>query len=120
MNRNGILHVQRTLYALNALIWFLFGCITLFTGKRGDASAVTMLITGVMMFGNAGVLLYLGWRILYQKIPDLIIAAAVLGLNILLTFTDQMGFFDWATLVLDLVLAVLLGVTIVQAFRDRR
>jgi hypothetical protein len=36
-------------------------------------------------------------------------ALAVLGANILLTFTDQFGIFDFITLVVDVVLVVLLA-----------
>jgi hypothetical protein len=116
MTQNKLLQTQRWLYRLNGVIWISLGISTLFRGSSGPASAGTMLVIGVMMFGNAAAFLYLGWRIVHLKVFDLIAAALVLGVNILLTFTDQMGFLDWATLVMDLVLA---GLLVVTFFRRR-
>ncbi|MBN1264714.1 MAG: hypothetical protein JXA25_04425 [Anaerolineales bacterium] len=114
MTETRLLKIQRWLYGLNALIWVTIGVFTLLRGASGSAPADIMIVIGVMMFGNAAMLLYLSWRIVYQKTLDLVLAALVLGVNILLTFTDQMGFFDWATLVLDLLLAVLLVMTVIK------
>jgi len=114
MTQGKLLQTQRWLFILNGVIWISLGVATLTRGASGPASPGTMHIIGAMMFGNAAAFLYLGWRIVHNKVIDLIAAALVLGVNIILTFTDQMGFLDWATLVLDLVLAGLLVLTFIR------
>lgn len=113
----GILVLQRRLYLLSTLIWTGLGVVTLARGASAAASAGTMVVIGVLMFGNAAAFALAGWRIVYRKPLDLMLAAAVLGVNIVLTFTDQMGFLDWATLALDLLLAALLVPLLVSQVR---
>jgi len=113
----GILVIQRWLYLLNALIWIGLGVATLARGASAAASAGTMTVIWVLMFGNAAAFALAGWRIVHRKPMDLMLAGIVLGVNIVLTFTDQMGFLDWATLALDLLLAALLMPLLVSQVR---
>ncbi len=69
-----------------------------------------MAIMGVMMFGNAGAMLLSAWLLLKKRMPVFIFMLLLLIVNILLTFTDQVGFWDWLTVLIDFVLGgILLG-----------
>lgn len=106
------IRIAQALFVLNAAIWLTFGIVTLarMAGKS-SGMAVTMVVIGVMMFGNAAAMLVnavgLGtrWKLVY------FFALAVLTVNIILTFTDQVGFFDVATVTIDLILLGLLIAT---------
>lgn len=111
MRRISLLKISQTLFSLNALIWVGLGIGTLW--RLGDTSPnlrFIMAIMGVMMFGNAGAFLLSAWLLPKKRMPVVIFALAVLLVNILLTFTDQVGFWDWATVLIDFVLVgILLG-----------
>ena len=107
----GILKISQSLFSLNALVWIGLGMGTLL---RLDATSpnlkIIMAIIGVMMFGNAGALLLSAWLLPKKRMPAVILILLILAVNILLTFTDQVGFWDWATVLVDLLLVgILLG-----------
>ncbi len=103
--------IAQTLFSLNALIWLGLGFGTLL--RLGDTSPelkVVMAIFGVMMFGNAGAFLLSAWLLPKKRMPAFVFILLILLVNILLTFTDQVGFWDWATVLIDVVLVgILLG-----------
>ncbi len=68
------------------------------------------------MLGNAAALLLCAWLLRRPGSLALPATTAVLAINILLTFTDQVGILDVATAVLDVVL---LGI-VLAAFRAAR
>jgi len=93
------------LFVLNAIIWFLLGIFTLIRLSDGSSErAMTMLVIGVMMFGNAAAMLISGWGIGRGQKIFYYLALAVLFVNIVLTFTDEFGLLDLLTLIVDLVL----------------
>jgi uncharacterized membrane protein len=93
------------LFSLNAAIWLAFGIVSLVDPR---IPGLTGQIIAFLMFGNAGALLLSAYGIGKRKKWLYFVAGAVLAVNILLTFSDQMGVYDWATLALDLVLVGLL------------
>ena len=60
------------------------------------------------MFGNAGAMLLAGLGLGLRRLLPWLFAMAVLLVNILLTFTDQVGILDWVTFAIDIVLVMLL------------
>ena len=97
----------RVLFFLDAAIWLALGITSLFRVSRGPTTMITAIVIGVLMFGNAGAMMVSGfglgkWRGFYY------LALAVLLVNIVLTFTDQVGLLDILTFALDLVLLILL------------
>ena len=106
-----ILRVAQALFALNGFVWIGLGAGTLL--RLGDTSSnlqVIMAIMGVIMFGNAGAFLLSAWLLPKKRMPVFIFALLLLVVNILLTFTDQVGFWDWATVSIDfLLVGILLG-----------
>jgi hypothetical protein len=102
----------QALFFLNALIWLAFGIATLAgVGARNPAQPGILAVIGALMFGNVAAMLLAGWGIGRGGSLWMLLALAVLGVNILLTFTDQVGLLDWLTLAIDLVI---LGVLMVK------
>jgi hypothetical protein len=107
--------IAQWLFLLNALIWLGFGIATLVgVGARNPDQPGMLVVIGALMFGNALAMLLAGWGVGRGGWVWMLLALALLGVNILLTFTDQVGFLDWATLAIDLVI---LGVLVVK-WRD--
>jgi hypothetical protein len=105
------LKVGRTLFYLDAAIWLGLGMFSLLhMASANPESALVYQIVGLMMFVNAGALLVSGYKIVTQRRSWYFFALVVLLVNIVLTFTDEFGMFDFFTQVLDLViLALLIG-----------
>ena len=104
------IRAAQALFFLNAAIWIALGITSLLNVARGSTSIMTAIVIGILMFGNAAAMVVSGfglgkWRGFYY------LALAVLLVNIVLTFTDQVGLLDILTFVLDLALLVLLIAT---------
>lgn len=98
--------IAQWLFALNTLVWLALGAATLVRMNDRLPRAGVWLIAALMA-GNAAAMAIcawgLGWRL---RLFDFF-ALLVLAINILLTFTDQFGYLDLLTLLLDLVLFIL-------------
>jgi hypothetical protein len=106
------IRMTRILFYLNALIWLVFGVISLYRLGSGESAYVlTMLVVAVLMFGNVAAMLVAGFVLKWPRKWSFWLATAVLLINIVLTFTDQVGLADLATLLLDLVILSLLIVS---------
>ena len=102
----------QALFILMGLIWFIFGVATLVgMGSSSTNPTITLWIVALLMFGNAGALLFSGWGIGRQNKLFFCLGILVLAINIFLTVTDEFGIFDLITLIIDLVLLILLFVT---------
>ena len=92
------------LFFLNAAIWLVFGVVSV-ARLAGDAGqGVTAVVVAVLMFGNAGAMALSGALLGRRRLLFYLFALAVMVVNIVLTFTDQVGAFDWITFGIDLVL----------------
>lgn len=98
------------LFFLMAGIWGIFGIASLLRGTNAGAMLAAFILAGLMLL-NAALYLWVGWGIRQRKKRFYFLGIVVLALNMVLTFTDQMGFYDWATLLIDLVALVLLILT---------
>jgi lysylphosphatidylglycerol synthetase-like protein (DUF2156 family) len=99
----------RALFFLNTLIWLVFGVVSLVRVTGGyPEKAVMAAVIGVMMFGNALCMLASGIWIGKSRKASFFFALAILAFNIILTFTDQFGWYDFGTLVIDLAILGLL------------
>jgi len=94
----------QVLFFLNSLIWLAFGIFTLFGMAGRYPNQITLYMVGITMLGNVGAMALSGILLGRNNKWFYYFAMVVLVINILLTFTDQLGFFDYATLVIDLVL----------------
>ena len=99
----------QVLFYVNAAIWLLFGATSLF--RLAGSQAVVLWVVAALIFGNAAAMLLAGLGLGAQRRLYAYFALAVLGVNIVLTFTDQFGVLDFATLVIDVVLLGLLIAT---------
>lgn len=104
-------HIIRTAQAgffLNAIIWLVLGIWSLARlGDKPDQS-ITMVVIAILMFANTAAFIFCGFTCGKRSIWFAVIAFFVLGVNILLTFTDQVGIIDWITLLIDLSILGLL------------
>ena len=94
------------MFLLTAGMWVIFGISSL-VRTSGNYNWLLALL----MFGNAGVLLWIGWGIKKQRRAFYYLALVRLAVNILFTITDQFGIFELIYLFLAGVLFVLLLVT---------
>ena len=104
--------VAQALFFTNAAIWLVFGGVSLVRmGSSGPDFLITAFIVAVLMFGNVGAMLVSGVGIGTRRMLFYCLAIVVLVINVLLTFTDQVGAFDIITVVIDLVALGLLIAT---------
>ncbi len=93
------------LLGLNALIWLIIGIISLLRLAGNDPDLIGVYaIVAVLMFGNVAAMLVAAWLLNNPRKLSFLFALAVLLINILLTFTDQFGFFDLITVLIDFVI----------------
>ena len=103
------IRITRWLFILNALIWLVFGITSILRMSRANPEhTFTMWVVAILMFSNAAAMLVSGIGITTQRRIFYLFALAVLGVNIVLTFTDQFGLFDFITLVIDIIILALL------------
>ena len=103
------LKMTQALLCLNAIVWLLFGIISLLRlSARYSEQSFVLVIIAIMMFGNVIAMLLTAWLLGKQKKLFYILALIVLFVNIILTFTDQFGLFDFITLLIDLIILGLL------------
>jgi lysylphosphatidylglycerol synthetase-like protein (DUF2156 family) len=99
------LKITRTLFYLNATIWLAIGLLSLARLERGGVTPMWVQgFIALLILANAGAMLLAGWGLGRRRRLTYLFALAVVLVNILLTFTDQVGFLDWITLALDVVI----------------
>jgi hypothetical protein len=96
------------LFFLNAAIWLVFGIVSAVRLAGNAGQGMTAVVVAVLMFGNAGAMALSGALLGKRRLLFYLFALAVLAVNIVLTFTDQVGALDWITFALDLVLVGIL------------
>ncbi len=92
------------LFFLNGGIWLVLAVVSLIRFGGNGVQAVTALAVAILMFGNAGAMAVSGALLGRRRLLIYLFALAVLMVNIVLTFTDQVGPLDWITFAIDLVL----------------
>jgi hypothetical protein len=101
--------ITQALFFLNVVIWLVFGVITVvWMVNNLESNPTVAAIVTVFMFGNAAAMLISGLGLGTYKKWLYIYAWAVIVVNIILTFTDQFGWPDFITLVIDVIILVLL------------
>jgi hypothetical protein len=109
VRNSKIIKAAQALFYTNTIIWIIFGLLSL--GKIGGEGSVPGYVLGLiatLMFGNAGAMFLAGWGLGRRNRWFYALALAVLIVNIILTFTDQVGLFDWITFIIDLILLILI------------
>jgi hypothetical protein len=104
-----IRNITKALFFLIGGIWVVFGIVGLIrAGDGAFESSNAAWIIASLMFANACVLIWIGWRLKEGAKRTYMLGIAVLATNILLTLTDEFGFFDLVTLLIDITLVLLL------------
>jgi len=98
------IRVTQLLFYLNAAIWLIFGLISLYRLQVNTVTnEIAFLVIASLMFGNVAMLLISGYVLKWPHKRWFWLVTAVLLINIVLTFTDQVGIFDLITLLIDLL-----------------
>ena len=106
------LRFTRLLFFLNTILWLAFGVSTVAGVVSSYQEDILMQwIVAIMMFGNAYAMMISGIGILSGRKIFYLLALTVIIINIILTFTDQFGLFDFITLLIDAVILALLIVS---------
>ncbi len=112
MREKSAARAAQALFFLNAAVWLAFGILWLVDSSgRTGVQATTAWIVGILMLGNVLVMLVCGIGLGTRRRLFYFLALVVLAANLVLTFTDQVGLFDWITAAIDLVLLALLVAT---------
>jgi hypothetical protein len=113
------LRFTRLLFFLNTILWLAFGVSTVAGVVSSYQEDILMQwMVAIMMFGNAYAMMISGIGILSGRKIFYLLALTVIIVNIILTFTDQFGLFDFITLVLDGVILALLIASWGRFFRS--
>ena len=115
-----VMRLAQGLFALNAVIWLVFGIVSVVRIAGNAGQGVTAVVVAVLMFGNAGAMALSGALLGQRRLLFYLLALAVMVVNIVLTFTDQVGALDWITFALDLVLVGILIVSRKEFVGGRR
>jgi hypothetical protein len=104
--------ITRLLLAQMAAVWIVFGVIWIFRrASLAGGIRFVSLIMPILVLANAALIALAAWWLGAGRRSAYAFALAVLSVNILLTFTDEFGIFDFITLMLDGVIAVILLIT---------
>lgn len=105
----SLIRSVHALFFLNTAIWAVLGIFTIARLPNHSSEEVfAAWIVAMLMFGNAAAMLISGLVVARPGKLGYAFALTVLVVNILLTFTDQVGTLDLLTLLIDLVLLILL------------
>lgn len=97
------------LFTLNGLIWAVLGVLRMIGLQGGLADPISSGLTvGGLMLINGGIMLWFGGKDRFQSKRFYILAAAFLGVNILLTIADEFGALDLITGLIDVLILGLL------------
>jgi lysylphosphatidylglycerol synthetase-like protein (DUF2156 family) len=99
--------LTQVLFFINAAIWIFFLFLFL-SDQAHPGNALSSLVIPILMGGNALAMLACGIGLGRRSRIFYYLSIAVIAVNILLTVTDQVGLFDYITLLLDLVILILL------------
>jgi hypothetical protein len=104
-----LLNLTRILFFTNAVVWFVFGAISLF--RVTDGGDLLHRAIALMMLANAAVMFWLGVLIVSGRAQIFFLAILYVALNAVLSITDQFGWIDFLVLLLNLCLLGMLFVT---------
>ena len=116
-----MLRLARWLFLLNAAVWMVFAVLGFV--RAGAGAGNWRLVQSMLMLVNAVVMAWFGLQIDNGRAWVFFLAITYLALNVVLSITDQFGWFDALILLLNLALLGLLFVTrqrMIQATRNSR
>ncbi len=117
MKNKQIIALQ-ILLGLKALAWTVFSVLIHFIINSGEFYGI--LILSILMLGNAAIFALLAWKIKTRKKLWIYLALFWTLLNLILTFTDEFGIYDFLILLPDLPILVLLFLNKKPAHKARK
>lgn len=105
--RNRVVRIAQGLFLLNMVIWLVIGLFSLVWLDSG-ADSTALLVVALMVLGNAVLMGLAAWWLGKRTIWGYLFALVLLVINMIATFTDQVGLLDYATVLVDIVLFLLL------------
>lgn len=113
-NRPGTpLRAAQLLLVLNSLLWIGMGIYGLIRFPVSDENAVFAWVVVGLMFANALILLWVAWGLDRGSHALYWLGLAQVGVNLILSVTDQIG--AW-----DLIVLLLNAITLALLFSQRR
>ena len=107
-HRSSMLNLIRISFFVNAVVWGVFGILSLLRAADGGSSLRWML--SILMLANAVVMGWFGVMIVTGRNWIFFLAILYMGVNVVLSITDQFGWIDALILLLNLVILGLLFV----------
>jgi hypothetical protein len=104
-----MLKLNQVFFYGNALVWLVFGLLSLFLALQVGTATRWML--SILMLLNAAVMFWFGRMIVSGRRWIFFLAILYVAVNAVLSITDQFGWFDALILLLNLCLLGLLFVT---------
>jgi len=106
---SSLLKTTQVTFFLNALVWLIFGALSFSLAFKG-AGNLRFVLSALMLI-NASI--FVGFGFLIRKGQPWVFFLAILyvAVNVVLSITDQFGWFDFFIMLLNLVLLGLLFVT---------
>ena len=96
--------IAQSLFFINACVWLVIAVNSILRLESiSNTPIVVLWVVILLMFANAGAMFITGLWLGKQSRWAYFLALTVLLANILLTFTDQVGFYDIVTVLLDIV-----------------
>lgn len=105
-----MLKLTRYLFFFNAAVWLAFGISSLVFRALDGGTLVRWVITALMI-ANATVMIWFGIMIPRGRTWIITLAILYMGLNVVLSITDQFGWIDALILLLNLCMLGTLFVT---------
>ena len=105
----GLLKTTQAVFYLNAMIWLVFSVLSFVRAYTTSNDLHWML--SVLMLANAGFMFGFGYVIIKGHRWTFFLAILYVAVNVVLSITDQFGWFDFLIMLLNLVLLGLLFVT---------
>jgi hypothetical protein len=95
---------------LMGVVWLIFGAVTVYrlTAGKTYGHPAAGVVVAVLMFGNALAFLVSGWGLSRYPRFFVVISLLLVVVNIILSFTDQVGLFDILTAGVDVMILALL------------
>ena len=96
--------ITQWLFFINACVWLVLAINNILRLESiSNTPMIVLWVVIILMFANAGAMFVTGLWLGRQSKWAYFLALAILLVNILLTFTDQVGFYDIVTVLLDFV-----------------
>ena len=104
-----MLKLTQILFFVNAIVWLTFAVLGV-SRAISEASSLRWILSGLMV-ANAIMMTWFGLKIVCGQARIFFFAILYMALNVVLSVTDQFGWYDFGILLLNLIILGLIFVT---------